>query len=100
MNAKILGILLIFISFVLTEPAMPVSAFEASSTNYYVRQDLGEITGKSTSTSFWLFNNGSQSALGLSTSTSFQIIPGFIRALFQPIAPNYNLAHYYWRNDD
>ncbi|MGC9610982.1 MAG: hypothetical protein ABSE68_02065 [Minisyncoccia bacterium] len=82
------------------KPVTPVLAFDASSTNFFVRQDITQIAGKSTSTNFWLFNNGSEGVLGLSTSSIFQVISGIIRALFQPVAPNYTLIHYHWRNDD
>lgn len=91
---------LLWLFLIFVRPTTPASAFEASSTSFYVRQDMANIAGKSTSTSFWLFNNGSQTGLGLSSSTTFQIISGIIRSLFQPIAPNYTLIHYHWRNDD
>lgn len=83
-----------------TEPAPSVRAFDASSTSFYARQDTADIAGRSTSTNFWLFNNGSQNGIGLSTSTSFGIFAGIIRALFQPIAPTYSQIHYHWRNND
>jgi hypothetical protein len=82
------------------KPMAPVFAFDSSSTSFFVRQDIVQVAGKSTSTNFWLFNNGSEEALGLSTSSVFQVISGIIRALFQPVAPNYTLIHYHWRNDD
>lgn len=91
-------LLTLFLAF--TEPTPSVRAFEASSTSFYVRQDMADIAGRSTSTNFWLFNNGSQNGIGLSTSTSFGIFSGIIRALFQPIAPAYNQIHYHWRNDN
>lgn len=75
-------------------------AYDASSTSFYVRQGLQDVTGRSTSTSFGSIFGGGQNALGFSTSTSFQIISGLVRMLYQPVAPTYALNHYHWRNDD
>lgn len=97
---RIIGAIVLFSILAIFPPAYSVLALDASSTSFFVRQDIAEIAGKSTSTSFWLFQNGSQAALGLSTSTSFQTVSGIIRALFQPVAPIYTLIHYHWRNDD
>ncbi len=78
----------------------PASAFDASSANLFLRGDVGSVAGKSTSTSFSIFNNGAVNALGLSTSADLWLIPGILRMLFQPVAPSYALVHYHWRNDN
>jgi hypothetical protein len=75
-------------------------ASDASSTTFYVRQNTQDIVGRATSTSFGFLFGAEQNGPGLSSSTSFKIISGILRSLFQPIAPSYEQTHYHWRNDD
>src|SRR5262249_28683247 len=80
--------------------AIPAFAFNASSTDFYLRSDVGSVTGQSTSTDFELYHNGQVNVGSFNTSTDFGIFGGFIKAPFQPVAPVYNLIHYHWRNDN
>lgn len=75
-------------------------AFNSSSTDFFVRGDVGYEVGNSTATGIGLFGNGQVSGLPLSTSTDFDIFPGIIRAIFQPVQPVYTQVHYQWRNDN
>lgn len=86
------------------------NAFDATSTNFFVRQNITPIgttpgqTGGTeslgTSTSFKLFGSGGGTGVGTSTSSSFGIMTGFIRNLYKGPAPTYAQIHYHWRNDD
>ena len=88
--------------------ALPVTAyaFNASSTNFFVRQSILTTTGGnstftySTSTNFQSIGAGGQAAIGTSTSASFGLLGGFLRNLFRGPAPSYEQTHYHWRNDD
>ncbi len=88
-----------------------VGAVDASSTSFFVRQNILPVgsnsypgsTGAepfSTSTSFKLVGAGSETAVGTSTSSSFGVMGGFLRSLYFGPAPLYNQIHYHWRNDD
>ena len=98
--AKRVFAILCVVLFVYSATFPSALAYEASSTSFYVRQNTQEIVGRATSTSFGFLFGGEQSGPGLSSSTSFKIISGILRALFQPIAPSYEQVHYHWRNDD
>lgn len=75
-------------------------AFNASSTDFYIRSDVGVVVGRSTSTDFDVYNNGQVNVGSFDTSTDFGIFPGIIKAIFEPVIPVYNVLHYHWRNDD
>lgn len=81
-------------------------AFNASSTSFFIRQNIVPFAGGSpsnsfsTSTSFKTISAGGQTAVGTSTSSSFGVMGGFLRGLYVGPAPSYNQIHYHWRNDD
>lgn len=82
-------------------------AFNATSTNFYVRQNVESISGGnsaypiSTSTTYKLVGAGGQTALGTSTSgTSFSVRSGFLHTLFVSVKPSYEQTHFHWRNDN
>lgn len=88
-----------------------VEALDATSTNFFIRQHIVPIgrtahTGSNvsesqgTSTTFRLFGAGGETALGTSTSDSFNLLGGYIRSLYHGPAPLYTQIHYHWRNDD
>jgi hypothetical protein len=54
----------------------------------------------STSTSFKVAGAAGETAVGTSSSASFQVQSGFLRNLYKGPAPTYTQAHYHWRNDD
>jgi hypothetical protein len=89
----------------------PVEALDASSTSFFIRQNILPVGSTfhsgstraepfSTSTSFKLFGAGGETAVGTSTSSSFGVLGGFLRGLYYGPAPLYTQAHYHWRNDD
>lgn len=82
-------------------------AFNATSTNFYLRGTLfgaggGNATSSfSTSTSFRTYMTIGGTAGGTSTSaTSFNLYGGFLYNLFKGVKPTYEQIHYHWRNDD
>ncbi len=75
-------------------------ALDASSTNFFVRQEIGSTAGFSSSTTFRILQNGFSDAPGLSTSTTFRAVAGFLRALFQPVKPDYTQTGFHFRNDN
>jgi hypothetical protein len=75
-------------------------AFDASSTNFFIRGDIGIIGGQGTSTSFSTRQDIGQPAGGLGTSASFQLGAGGIFNLFRSVRPQYEQIHIHWRNDD
>lgn len=98
--AKKIAILVAIVSFLAIVWSLPVFAFNSSSTDFFVRGDVGYTVGNSTSTGIQLFSNGQWDALSNNISGDFEIIPGIIRAIFQPVKPIYTLIHYHWRNDN
>lgn len=88
----------------------PAEAIDASSTSFFVRQNItpvgatkGLVSGTEsfgTSTTFKLFGVGGETGVGTSTSSSFGLLGGFIRNLYYGPAPSYVQIHYHWRNDD
>lgn len=84
----------------------PAEAFNASSTDFYVRQNILFVSGGtsaspySTSTDFISYGAGGQAAIGTSTSTDFGLQGGFLRNIVKGPAPTYEVVHYHWRNDD
>lgn len=89
----------------------PVQAIDASSTNFFIRQNIvpsgsflhsgaTQTESQATSTSFRLFGAAGETGVGTSTSSTFGIQGGFIRNLFAGPAPSYKQIHYHWRNDD
>jgi len=86
---------------------LPVSAVNATSTSFYVRQNIQDTSGGSnawsfsTSTSFNLLSAGGQTAVGTSSpGTEFTLHGGFLRSLFKSVKPVYTLEHYHWRRND
>ncbi len=88
---------------------IPLSAFavNATSTSFYVRQNVQSMSGGnstwsfSTSTSFRFLGAGGQTAVGTSTpGTNYSLGGGILQNLTESIQPAYTLAHYHWRNDD
>lgn len=79
---------------------LTVWAIDATSSSFFVRQDIQTVVGESTSTSFGGQNGGGQSALGRSTSATFKMCSGLLCQLFQDIKPQYTQLHFHWRNDD
>lgn len=84
-----------------------VGAVDASSTSFYVRQNIHSISGGnsqysfSTSTSFQLVSAGGQTANGTSTvTTSYDLRAGFLQSLFKSVQPIYAQTHYHWRLDN
>lgn len=75
-------------------------AFVATSTSYYVRQDLQSITGLPGSASFFLDQSGGQIAPGASASTTFNLKSGALHSFFASLRPIYTQIHFHWRNDD
>lgn len=85
-------------------------AYDASSTSFFVRQNMssiGVVPGStsanysySTSSSFRLVGVGAGTALGTSTSSSFGVMGGYMRNFYKGPAPSYTQIHYHWRNDD
>lgn len=85
---------------------MPTAAFAfvATSTNYFVRQQLTTATASSsypysTSTNFQLLPGGG-TALGTSSATNYVVRSGFINGFNTETKPVYTQTHYHWRNDD
>lgn len=100
----------IFICFI-TSVIIPIAqAYNASSTSFFIRQNIlpsGTLPGitnanypYSTSTSFTLFGAAGETAVGTSTSSSFGILSGFLRNIYREPDPTYTQLHYHWRNDD
>lgn len=94
------------VALALTLPSMAF-AFTATSTTFFAKQNIHEISGGSptssvsTSTSFQLFGAGGQTANGTSTpSTNFTLWGGFLRSFDKDVHPSYTVIHYHWRNDD
>jgi len=76
-------------------------AFDATSTNFFIRQKIQNISGSGTSTSFGLLNAGGQTAnAATSSSSSFWNWAGIFKILFRSPKPSYEQIHYHWRNDD
>ncbi len=82
-------------------------AFTATSTSFFVKQNVDAIAGgspttsESSSASFSLFAAGGQTADGTSTpGTNFTLWGGFLRSFDKDVHPNYTQIHYHWRNDD
>lgn len=98
--AKKFALLFSMVALLAIMRSLPALAFNISSTDFFVRGDVGYNAGNSTSTDFGLFSNGQLDAQGISLSGDFQIIPGILRAIFQPVQPIYTQIHYHWRNDN
>ncbi len=96
---KAIGVGIVLLLFVFLNTRVGY-ALDATSTSFFMRQGIGTLHGRSTSSGFWIFQDDSGEALGISTSSSFKVISGMIRNLFQPVKPAYTQAHYHWRNDD
>lgn len=86
---------------------LPASAFNATSTNYYIRQNIQSTSGGnstysfSTSTTYKLISAGGQTANGTSTpGTNYTLWGGFLRNMFKSVKPVYSIEHYHWRADD
>jgi hypothetical protein len=86
---------------------LAVLAFDATSTSYFVRQQIESFSGGaansgySTSTSYRLVSSGGQTAVGTSTSgTSYNLYGGILNNLFRSPAPSYDQKHYHFRNDN
>ncbi len=80
-------------------------AFSATSTSFYVRQNLLSGAGSSTlpygtTTDFRIIPAGGEPALGIGTTTSYEVRSGFLHGLQVPALPVYEQAHYHWRQDD
>ncbi|MEK7505374.1 MAG: hypothetical protein AAB597_00550 [Patescibacteria group bacterium] len=81
-------------------------AYNASSTSFFVRQNIQEFSGGSatssfsTSASFKSVSAGAQTALGTSTSSTFRGLAGILRSLMNGVVPSYDQIHYHFRNDD
>ncbi|MBP9669158.1 MAG: hypothetical protein KBE09_02615 [Candidatus Pacebacteria bacterium] len=82
-------------------------AFTATSTSFFVKQNVDAIAGgspttsESSSASFSLFAAGGQTANGTSTpGTNFTLWGGFLRSFDKDVHPNYTQLHFHWRNDD
>ncbi len=86
--------------------AFQANAFNASSTDFYVRQDVlsgagdAHNTAFSTSSDFKTVAATGQTATGTSTATDFGLLGGFLRNLYKGPAPTYEVIHYHWRNDN
>lgn len=101
-------VLLIACAAVLSSPeARSVLAFNASSTNFYLRGTLFGAGGGnasssfSTSTSFRTYMTIGGIAGGTSTSvTSFNLYGGFLYNFFKSVKPVYEQVHFHWRNDN
>ena len=88
---------------------IPTAAFawNATSTSFYVRQNIQSISGGnatssySTSTSFMLLSAGGQTAVGTSSpGATYSLGSGILQNLNESVRPEYTLAHYHWRQDD
>lgn len=95
------------IRLVLPATLFSVIAFNATSTNFFARQNIGSSgggsaqSGYSTSTTFRLVGAEGETALGTSTTgTTFSHCSGFLCGLFTPVLPEYTLSHFHWRNDN
>lgn len=86
---------------------IPVGAVNATSTSFYVRQNIQSTSGGSstwsvsTSTSFNLLSAGGQTAVGTSSpGATYTVHGGFLRSLYKSIKPIYTQTHYHWRLDN
>jgi hypothetical protein len=83
-----------------------VFAYNATSSNFLIRQNVQSISGgapnssRSTSTSFLQVGAGGQGGVGIGTSTSFTNFSGILQNLFKSFKPDYTQVHYHFRNND
>ncbi len=81
-------------------PQFLASAMDASSTSFYIRQNIFDIGGTGNSSTFRLWNGGGQSGFDVSLSSTFGIYSGPLYELSQSLRPIYKQMHFHWRNDD
>lgn len=97
----------VLIALIVFSVPLAALAVNATSTSFYVRQNIQSISGGnsaypiSTSTSFSFFGAGGQTAVGTSTTgSSFSVGSGILQSMTESVRPVYTLMHYHWRNDD
>lgn len=102
MTKLAIGFIALFLGavFVVALPRFFARAFDASSTNFFLRQYVQDVSGQGTSTTFGVRDAGGQSAFGISTSSGFRLESGPLYNLFKSVRPRYEQVHFHWRNDD
>jgi hypothetical protein len=83
-----------------------VLGYDATSTSFFIRQNIQGISGGnatssfSASTTFKEVGAGVQTAIGTSSSASFIGSGGFLKNYDAGPQPSYELSYYHWRNDN
>lgn len=91
------GLLLLILGLMIP---LTVWAIDATSSSFFVRQDIQSVTGNSASTTFKSQNAGGQTAVGTSSSATFKVCSGLLCSLYKSVKPQYTQVHFHWRNDD
>lgn len=75
-------------------------AFDATSTSFYIRQNIQSISGTSSSATFQNLGAGGQISTGTSSANSYTASSGILYLLYLLYKPSFEQIHYHWRNDD